>query len=116
MRTFDAAAQAAVPIVGNEPTAEWYERWLEVSAKHLLDDTLRKGQVHDPQEPETPALFTPELLLRITADLQLQLMRVVTHYRQQAAERVLLAIEMRGKTPPAVTGKIELTTESGGVS
>jgi hypothetical protein len=116
VRAFDVAAQAAVAIVGNEASAEWYERWLEVSAKHLLDDTLRKGQVRDPQEPETPAPFTPELLPRITADLHLQLMRVVTHYKQQAAERVLLVIEMRGKTPSAVAGKIELTAESGGVS
>jgi hypothetical protein len=97
VREVSAYANAALLIVGNEQTAERYEHWIEDFARFVLDDTLKKGQVKNPQaDSESPPLFTPELLPRITADLSLQLMRVVAYYKKQAANRVLQVMELRG--------------------
>jgi hypothetical protein len=97
VREVSAYANAALLIVGNEETAERYERWLEDFARFVLNDTLKKGQVKAPQEdPESPPLFTPELLPRITADLSIQLMRIVAHYKKEAANRVLQVMVLRG--------------------
>lgn len=94
---FSACADAALLIVGNEGTAEWYEHWLEISANSVVEDTLRKGQLKDPKEElGSPQMFTPELLPRVTVDLKIQIMRVVAHYKKQAANRVLQAMELRG--------------------
>jgi hypothetical protein len=96
VRGLSACANAALSIVGNEETAEWYEHWIEDFARFLLQDTLRKGQLKDPQaDPGSSPLFTPELLPKITVDLQLQVMRVVAHYKKEAANRVLQVIELR---------------------
>jgi hypothetical protein len=95
---FSACANAALLIVGNEETAMAYEHWIDDYAKFMLDETLQKGQLRDPSaSPESQPLFTPELLPRITVDLHLQLMRVVAHYKKDAAKRVLLVQQERLK-------------------
>jgi hypothetical protein len=43
VRAFSAGAHAVLAIVGNEATAEWYERWLNVSAESVLKGRFRKG-------------------------------------------------------------------------
>jgi hypothetical protein len=96
LAAFSACADCALLVVGNEITGAWYERWLDDSAKSCLSDTLQKGQLKDPNAPPgAPVLFAPELLPRITADLHFQLMRVVAHYKKQASNRVLQAMQSR---------------------
>jgi hypothetical protein len=98
VRAFSACANAALLIVGNEETAERYELWIVDFAKFVLKETLQKGQLKDPQGgPESPLLFTPALLPQITVDLNLQLMRVVAHYKKEAAKRVLQVMERRAR-------------------
>ncbi len=97
VREVSAYANAALLIVGNEQTAERYEHWIDDFARFVLDDTVKKGRLKLPDaDPESQPLFTPELLPRITADLSLQLMRVVAYYKKEAANRVLQVMELRG--------------------
>lgn len=98
VREASACANAALLIVGNEQTAERYERWIEDFAKFVLEDTMKKGQAKNPlADSASPPLFTPELLLRIRADLSLRLMQVVAHYKKEAANRVLRVMELRAR-------------------
>jgi hypothetical protein len=98
VRGFGACANAALVIVGNERTAEWYEQWIEDFARFIVDDTLRKGQLKDPQaDPNSPVLFTQELLPRIAVDLKLQAMKVAVRYKKEAANRVLQVMALRAK-------------------
>jgi hypothetical protein len=67
---FSACANSALQIVDNEETALWYEGWLDTAAEFILKETLRKGQLPDPEaEPGTPPLFTPEILPEIESYL-----------------------------------------------
>ena len=98
VHAFSACANAALLVIGNEQTAAWYEDWINRLAKLMLDETLRRGQLqYNEAAPGDQALFTPELLPRITADLQVQLMRVVAQCKAEAAKRVLLVMDKRAK-------------------
>lgn len=95
---FSVCANAALLIVGNEETAEAYEHWTDDYAKFMLDETLQNGQLQDPSaSPESQPLFTAEMLPQITVDLQVQLMRVVAHYKREVAKRMLLIKQERLK-------------------
>lgn len=96
MRLFSACANAALLIVGNKETALGYEHWIDAFAGFMLQETLRKGQLPDPQaDSGTPPLFRPEILPRIERDLTLELMRVVAYYKEQAAARLLQIMQER---------------------
>jgi hypothetical protein len=96
VRSFSAIANAALLIVGNPGTGQWYEQWIDANAKTLVEETLKKGQTKDPQaDPASPQLFPPDLLPRITLDLHVQVMRVVARYKKLAAGRVLEALRLR---------------------
>ena len=103
MRYFSICANAAVLIVGNAETALAYERWIDAFAEFMLQETLEKGQLPDPlAAPGTSALFAPEILPKIQADLSLELVRVVAYYKEQAAGRVLRVIQ--AQTTAAAVG------------
>lgn len=102
LRMFSVCANAALLVVGNEKTADWYERWIDNFATSMLQETLHKGQLKDPMaEAGTPPLFTAELLPKIETDLHLQFMRVVAHYKRECADRALQARQMRQMRSPA---------------
>ena len=98
LSVFSVCANAALLIVVNEKTAKAYEGWIDAFATIMLEETLQKGQLQDPNaSPESPPLFRAEMLPQITVDLHLQLMRVVAHYKKEAAKRVLLVRQERLK-------------------
>jgi len=115
LSVFSVCANAALSIVGNEKTAEVYERWIDAYAAFVLDETLQKGQLRDPStnpETESQPLFTAELLPQISVDLHLQLMRAVAHYKEEAAKRVLLVRQERLKAFAGTSD--DQQTEGGG--
>jgi hypothetical protein len=94
VRAFDSLAGAGQVTVGNRETAAAYERWLADFARFLLADTIRIGQLKDPEaDPDQPPLFRPEILQQIRHDLTRELMKVVAFHRHKLSERVLLGLQ-----------------------
>jgi len=94
LKSFAGCARAALLIVGNSETADWYGHWIDDAGKFLIEDTLQKGQMSHPiAAPGSQPLFTAELLPRITADLLVQIKRVVARCKKHAANRVLQAMQ-----------------------
>jgi hypothetical protein len=107
VRGFGACANAALLIFGNEQTAESYEQWIEDS-KTLRGSSLTtrsgKDSLRAQADPNSPVLFTQELLPRIAVDLRLQAMKVAVRYKKEAANRVLQVMALRAKELRADSG------------
>ena len=95
-RWFSVTAFEATLIVGNEETAQWYERWIDDRAKWLIEDTLAQLKRNPPKsDPAVPSLFSSEDLNYVESHLTGALMGMVSHYQGVAASRVVEVIEMR---------------------
>jgi hypothetical protein len=82
-RWFTATAFEATLIVGNEETASWYEGWIDDRARWLLDDTLTRLKVKDPNaDPLAPPIFGPRKLEFVEKDLTKELVQMTFHYKR----------------------------------
>jgi len=87
---FNVVVKHAMCILGNRESALWYESWINDFTKFFLDDTVSRIKSQDPKaDPKAPPYFDSESVNRFERDLTLELMRIVGHYKTEAASIVL---------------------------
>ena len=102
-RWFSVCAHEATLVVGDEETAQWYERWIDATAAFLIVDTMASLRSRDEKaNPDDGPYFASQQLESFERELTLELIRMVVHYKGVAASKVQSVIELR-RTQQAAT-------------